>query len=232
MKKTAKDTAPKKTKNLATTKVSPNKDIKKAKAKIISLGKQFHRRGWSLATSSNYSALVSRKPYQLLITASGKHKENLGMDDFLTLNEKGVPLEKTEEKPSAETALHLLLTGKENINSVLHVHSVWGTILSEKYGSTGGFWVEGYEMLKGLSGIKSHESRIWIDIYPNSQDITALAKKVNERTFSHKEFVPFGFLIRKHGLYAWGANLEEAQRHVETLEFLFEVTGRSLLIHD
>jgi len=55
---------------------------------------------------------------------------------------------------------------------------------------------------------------------------------LNERTFSHKEFVPFGFLIRKHGLYAWGANLEEAQRHVETLEFLFEVTGRSLLIHD
>jgi methylthioribulose-1-phosphate dehydratase len=125
-----------------------------------------------------------------------------------------------------------MLTNKDDINAVLHVHSVWGTLLSEKYGPTGGFWLEGYEMLKGLSGIKSHESRIWIDIYPNSQDITELAKKVNERTFGHKEFVPFGFLIRKHGLYAWGANLEEAQRHVETLEFLFEVTGRTLLIKD
>ena len=67
-------------------------------------------------------------------------------------------------------------------------------------------------------------------IFSDFEDVPS--KKVNERTFSHKEFVPFGFLIRKHGLYAWGANLEEAQRHVETLEFLFEVTGRSLLIHD
>ena len=232
MKKTTKDVAAKKTKKPATAKATPNKDIKKLKAKIISLGKQFHRRGWSLATSSNYSAIISKKPYQLLITASGKHKENLGMNDFLVLNDKGTPVVKTEEKPSAETALHLMLTAKENINSVLHVHSVWGTLLSEKYGATGGFWVEGYEMLKGLSGIKSHETRIWIDIYPNSQDITALAKIVNERTFSNKDFVPFGFLIRKHGLYAWGSNLEETQRHVETLEFLFEVTGRSLLLRD
>ena len=141
MKKTTKDVAPKKTKKPAVAKATPNKDIKKLKAKIISLGKQFHRRGWSLATSSNYSALISKKPYQLLITASGKHKENLGMNDFLVLNDKGTPLIKTEEKPSAETALHLMLTAKENINSVLHVHSVWGTLLSEKYGATGGFRV-------------------------------------------------------------------------------------------
>lgn len=232
MKKTQKESTTKKVKKNNVLKTTSTKDIKKSKTKIISLGKQFHRRGWSLATSSNYSALISRKPHQLLITASGKHKENLSPEDFLLLNEKGIPLEKTQEKPSAETALHLMLTNKDDINAVLHVHSVWGTLLSEKYGPTGGFWLEGYEMLKGLSGIKSHESRIWIDIYPNSQDITELAKKVNERTFGHKEFVPFGFLIRKHGLYAWGANLEEAQRHVETLEFLFEVTGRTLLIKD
>lgn len=232
MKRIAKETSEKKKKAIAPSKENTGKDTKKAKAKIISLGKQFHRRGWSLATSSNYSALISRKPYQLLITASGKHKENLGNNDFLFIDEKGNPIEETDEKPSAETALHLMLTSKENINSVLHVHSVWGTLLSEKFSTTGGFWLEGYEMLKGLSGIKSHESRIWIDIYPNSQDINSLAKKVNEKTFAHKDFVPFGFLIRRHGLYAWGSSLEEAQRHVETLEFLFEVTGRSLLFHE
>ena len=31
-----------------------------------------------------------------------------------------------------------------------------------------------------------------------------------------------GFLIAGHGLYAWGRNIDEARRHVEGLEFLFE----------
>jgi methylthioribulose-1-phosphate dehydratase len=35
-----------------------------------------------------------------------------------------------------------------------------------------------------------------------------------------------GFLIRRHGLYTWGRDLDEAKRHVEILEFLFEVIGR------
>ena len=37
-----------------------------------------------------------------------------------------------------------------------------------------------------------------------------------------------GFLMRGHGLYVWGASLEEAKRHLEVFEFLFEVEGRRL----
>ena len=33
-------------------------------------------------------------------------------------------------------------------------------------------------------------------------------------------------LLRGHGLYSWGCDLDEAQRHVEVLEFLLEVEGR------
>ncbi len=36
-----------------------------------------------------------------------------------------------------------------------------------------------------------------------------------------------GFLLRSHGLYTWGADLPQAVRHVEILEFLLEVVGRS-----
>ena len=35
-----------------------------------------------------------------------------------------------------------------------------------------------------------------------------------------------GLLLRGHGLYAWGEDLAEARRHVEALEFLFEVVAR------
>jgi methylthioribulose-1-phosphate dehydratase len=36
-----------------------------------------------------------------------------------------------------------------------------------------------------------------------------------------------GFLLRGHGLYTWGASLQEAKRHVEILEFLMEALVRS-----
>jgi methylthioribulose-1-phosphate dehydratase len=39
---------------------------------------------------------------------------------------------------------------------------------------------------------------------------------------------PFhGFLLSGHGLYTWGSSLEEARRHIEIYEFLFEVVHRT-----
>ena len=35
-----------------------------------------------------------------------------------------------------------------------------------------------------------------------------------------------GFLLRRHGLYTWGATVPEAVRHVEIIEFLLETIGR------
>ena len=35
-----------------------------------------------------------------------------------------------------------------------------------------------------------------------------------------------GFLIAGHGLYTWGKTLEQARRHVEIFEFLFECAAR------
>jgi methylthioribulose-1-phosphate dehydratase len=36
-----------------------------------------------------------------------------------------------------------------------------------------------------------------------------------------------GFLLREHGLYTWGATVQEAKRHVEILEFLLEAVARA-----
>ena len=38
-----------------------------------------------------------------------------------------------------------------------------------------------------------------------------------------------GVLLSRHGLYTWGQSVAEARRHLEALEFLFEVEGRRLL---
>lgn len=187
----------------------------------------FHQREFSLGTSSNYSILLQREPFELLITASGKDKRRLGKTDFVVVNEQSELIAGLKgEKSSAETALHTMLARRPGVGSILHTHSVWGTLLSDRHADAGGFWIEGYEMLKGLAGIGTHEHREWVEIFPNSQDIPTLARQV-ERRLDDRDRPPLhGFLLRNHGLYTWGQGVAEARRHVEIFEFLFEVLVR------
>src|SRR5205085_2380270 len=112
-------------------------------------------------------------------------------------------------------------TGAE---SVLHTHSVWSTVLSDVFADAGGFSIEGYEMLKGLEGVQTHEHREWLPILENTQDMRALAGQVTALLQARPQ--THGILIRQHGLYTWGKNLDDAARHVEILEFLLESVGR------
>ena len=87
---------------------------------------------------------------------------------------------RTDERPSAETGLHLVLTRQPGVGAVLHTHSVWGTLLSDIFASAGGFHVEGYEMLKGLTGVRTHEHREFVPIFDNTQDIAALGRRAGK----------------------------------------------------
>jgi methylthioribulose-1-phosphate dehydratase len=107
---------------------------------------------------------------------------------------------------------------------VLHTHSVWSTILSERHAHGGGLAIEDYEMLKGLEGVKTHQHREWIPILANDQDMPRLAERLRETLASHP--AAHGVLLGGHGLYTWGGTVDEAARHVEILEFLLEVVGR------
>jgi methylthioribulose-1-phosphate dehydratase len=80
-------------------------------------------------------------------------------------------------------------------------------------------------MLKGLSGVRSHDHREWIPILENDQDMPRLARVVDATLAEHAG--AHAFLLRRHGLYTWGATLAEAERHVEILEFLLEAVGRA-----
>ncbi len=196
-------------------------------ARLRECGQTFHRRGWSLGTSSNYSAVIGREPLELVVTASGKDKSRLGPQDFVRVGAKGLPTCEGQPASSAETLLHVGLARRENVGAVLHTHSVWSTILSERFYANQGLEISGYEMLKGLSGVKTHEHREWIPIFDNTQDILSLAMQVDEYLAASRGPC-HGYLIRRHGLYTWGSDLAEAERHIEIFEFLFECVGRSL----
>lgn len=189
-------------------------------------GAYYHQRGWSLGTSSNYSVVLDTDPFRILVTASGKDKGKLKPTDFVTLDSTGKVIDGAPERPSAEVALHLMLGQRPGVGSVLHTHSVYGTLLSDAFGPEGGFNIEGFEMLKGLEGIKTHEHRQRVEIFPNTQDIPDLATCVAARMDASTNPLTHGFLIERHGIYTWGKDLSEAMRHIEIFEFLFEVVWR------
>lgn len=193
-----------------------------AAAELIEVATGFHRRGWMLGTSGNLSVVLSRQPLRLAITASGVDKGELSPDEVLPVDENGRVLEDRPGKASDETSLHLALVREVGAGSVLHTHSVWGTILSDLH--PGGFAIEGFEMLKGLAGVRTHEHREWVPVLGNTQDYDALSADIRQTLTRFPG--AHAILIRRHGLYAWGKDLAEAKRHVEILEFLFEVRGR------
>jgi methylthioribulose-1-phosphate dehydratase len=199
-----------------------------AARELIEVGAKFHSRGWSLATSSNYSVVLGREPLRLLVTASGKDKSRLSESDFVVVGEDGRSITPTDERPSAETLLHVVLARQPGVGAVLHTHSVWATLVADWRHESRFVRLSGYEMLKGLEGVRTHETAIDVPVFDNTQDIPALAADVERWLCDEVSSPRLGFLIHRHGLYTWGRHLAEARRHVETLEFLFEVVGRGM----
>src|SRR5262245_46287473 len=184
----------------------------------------FYQRGWALGTSGNFSAVVSPEPLRLVITASGMDKGRLTTDQFVQVDGDGKVVA-GEGRPSDETKLHLTIVRERSAQSVLHTHSVWSTALSALSIDDSGIEIAGYEMLKGLAGVRTHEHREWLPILDNSQNMDELARALDE-LLRHRPDA-HGFLLRGHGLYTWGKSVDEAKRHVEILEFLLEVIGRT-----
>ena len=189
---------------------------------LADIGRACYARGWVLGTSGNFSAVVSRTPLRLAITASGVDKGTLSPREIVEIDEHG-RLVAGSGRPSAEASIHLAISRSRDAGAVLHTHSIWSTILSEEAGE-GGLAIEGYEMLKGLDGVATHQHRERLPVLENTQDWEAAVPRVQAVLGQHPE--AHGFLIRRHGLYTWGKDLPEARRHLEALEFLFEVMGR------
>lgn len=201
--------------------------LKSPESQIAEAAAEFYRRGWVLGTSGNFSALLERDPMRVCITSSGKDKGGLSEDDFLEVDDEG-NVHQGEGRPSAETKIHIALYEElPNCGAVFHTHSVWGNLLSDKFINEGAIAIVGQEMLKGLSGVTTHEHSEEVPVIENSQDYDSLSEQVR-KIASEREDI-HGIYLRRHGLYTWGDTIADARRHIEILEFLFEVTGRSIV---
>ena len=193
------------------------------KSELAHRVRDFYARGRVYGTSGNFSVVLKRSPLRLAITASGVDKGRLDESHILEVDAAGAALA-GEGAPSAETQLHLAVIAARGSGAVLHTHSVWSTLLSDAHFAAGGLAISGYEMLKGLEGVRTHQHREWLPILENSQDMATLSAQVAQTLVAHPQC--HGFLLRRHGLYTWGEDLDQATRHLEVLEFLLEVVGR------
>ncbi len=185
---------------------------------ICEVGRFLFARGWCPATSSNFSCRLDAQ--LVALTASGVHKGELCPEDILCVDLQGQVLN-SQRRSSAETLLHTHLYQRDaHIGAVLHTHSVNATVLSRLYAHQGKLQVQDYEVLKALSGVETHETEASIPIFPNTQDIAALSRTVDAYLDTHPPI--HGYCIAGHGFYTWGRSLNEARRHIEAFEFLFE----------
>jgi methylthioribulose-1-phosphate dehydratase len=191
---------------------------------LAEIGRRFDARNWVLGTSGNFSVVLARAPLRLAITSSGTPKGDLHPDQIIEIDAAGRAIEATG-RPSAEARLHVEIAAIRGAGAVLHTHSMWSTLLSNRHATAGGLAIAGFEMLKGLEGVATHEHREWIPVLENDQDMPRLASAVREILQRHP--AAHAFLLRRHGMYTWGDTLAQAVRHVEIIEFLLEAVART-----
>ena len=188
------------------------------------------RRGWVPATSGNFS-FRDASTGRIFISASGLDKGEMTPEDLLEIDLEcrvlAVSADPAKARPSAETSLHgVIYRHRPETAAIFHVHSIWNTLLSDRFAEDGAVPLENYELLKALSGVTTHLHRELVPILANSQEYAGLSLELAETLRSSPAM--HGVLLRRHGLYTWGESIAGARRHLEALEFLFEVESRRL----
>lgn len=195
------------------------------KQEMAEMVRSYHSKGWSAATSTNYS--FKTEDGQIWVSRSGVDKSQFAATDFITVDEKGKSCGAYEGvRPSAETLIHCILYQLyPNLRYIVHAHGLHSVVLSSIL--TDEITFEGYEIQKGFWGQTTHEAKVVIPIFDNDQDMVRFAKVIE----SNMDKLQHGaFIMRKHGSYAWGTTLMEAKRHLETLEYLCEAEYMKKLI--
>lgn len=173
--------------------------------------------GFMACTAGNVSVLLERDPMVAAMSPSGVDKGQLKPADFIRIGVDAKPLPPDARKPSDEALLHMRLYQATGCQSVCHGHLPHATALSMGVGNE--LVSRGIEMQKAFAGTSTHVGERRIPIVENSQDMEELAGFV---IAARQSAVP-AVIVRGHGVYAWGANIREAGRHLETVEWLARI---------
>jgi methylthioribulose-1-phosphate dehydratase len=192
-------------------------NLAEAGAVLAAEAARFASFGWMRGTSGNLSAVLSRDPLRLAVTASGVDKGSLTPADVVVVDADGraaAPV--AAAKPSAEAALHARVARLTGADAVVHVHTVASVVAARRW--PGGVEVADLEMRKGI-GLPASGEKVTIPVIGNSQDMAELGDRLEAARDPRLPAV----IVADHGLYAWGADPMRARHHTEIVQWLLEV---------
>jgi methylthioribulose-1-phosphate dehydratase len=190
-------------------------EFAQAAAAIVAAGRRMDAQGWVPATAGNFSARLADGA--IAVTRSGCHKGFLTAADVIRVDAAGAPVD-PGARPSYETLLHCGIYRRfPGAGAVLHGHSVANTVLSRRAGTA--IRLAGYELLKAFPGGPTHDTAVDVPVVDNDQDIARMQAGL-DALWAATPDAPPGYLIRGHGVYVWGTDMDTAMLRLEALEFM------------
>lgn len=185
-----------------------------------------------VGTAGNLSARMSDGSFW--ITASGRNKGQLNMDDFIRIAPDGTVWEKPspDVRPSAETSIHQAIYSLfSEAQACYHVHSIEANLVCQ-------FTTEDFlplpplEMLKGF-GVWEENPKVVMPLFINHLEVPQIASDIYERFKAVPPSIN-ALLIRNHGVTVWAASPEVARNYLEIAEYIFRyiVAARTVGIEE
>ncbi len=199
-----------------------------ARAALVEVAREFHRRGWMVGTSGNLSARPPRTPLPeapfFWVSASGLPKGALEESDFLAVDlatgkvdtdAAGVPA----LRPSAETAIHRVIYQLfPETRACFHFHTVASCVASDAAEGRAMLPLPSLEMIKGLD-VPEDRHPVTLPLFDNHPHVPDIAQDI-ATAFRHKAPAVPALLIRHHGVTVWGPTIQQTYNRAEIVEFI------------
>ena len=181
--------------------------LEQERKEIVTLGRKLLTSGLTAGTGGNLS-IVNRKKNVIAITPSGVDYFEMRPQDVVLVGMEGGLIEISRNNPSSELLLHLALYRKrEDIQAVVHTHSVYGTALA-----TLGWEIPAFHYLVAYSGRK-----VPLAAYATFGS-ERLARNVAEAIGENN-----AVLMGSHGVVTVGPTLAKAFEAAEIIEYVARV---------
>jgi methylthioribulose-1-phosphate dehydratase len=186
------------------------------RALICDLARSFYDLGWASGTGGG---ICIRDGDSVVIAPSGVQKERMLPEQMFTIALDGTILTRPEDpslRPSECTSLFLKAINLRGAGAVIHSHSIHAVMATLLFQTE--FSISHLEMIKGITGMGYHD-RLVIPIIDNTARECDLADALEAAILAYPS--THAVLVRRHGVYVWGADWISAKTQAECYDYLF-----------